>query len=95
MNTLGEAVRLVRTSEGLSQSDLASLTGLTQATLSRYESGSREPDAGTLARLATEMGVATGLLQSLSRFGKAVALGAHMQRRGAPKATLWRRYEAR
>lgn len=95
MSALGEAVRLVRTSEGMSQSDLASLTGLTQATLSRYESGSREPANETLDQLATQLGVTTGVLRPLPTFGEGIALDAHRQRSRVPKAALWRRYEAR
>jgi len=95
MTTLGEAIRLVRTSEGMSQSDLASLTGLTQATLSRYESGSREPGDETLDRLSAVLGIATDVLQSLPAFGKSIAFDAHMHRDGGSKSTVWGRYEAR
>ena len=92
---LGEAIHHVRLSAGMSQTDLASRTGLTQATLSRYENGLREPDAGTLRILATELGVTDDLLTSLPAFHGAVALQAHMRRRGTAKATRWRMLEAR
>jgi Zn-dependent peptidase ImmA (M78 family)/transcriptional regulator with XRE-family HTH domain len=95
MTVLAEAIHHVRLSAGMSQTDLASRTGLTQATLSRYENGLREPDTGTLRILATELGVTDGLLTSLPAFHGAVALRAHMRRRGTAKATRWRMLEAR
>jgi Zn-dependent peptidase ImmA (M78 family)/transcriptional regulator with XRE-family HTH domain len=92
---LGEAIHHVRLSTGLSQANLASRTGLTQASLSRYENGLREPDTGTLRLLATELGVSGDLITSLPAFHGAVALQAHMRRRGTSKATRWRVLEAR
>lgn len=92
---LGEAILHVRLSTGLSQADLASRTGLTQASLSRYENGLREPDTETLRNLATELGVTSDLIMSLPTFHEAMALQAHMRRRGATKATHWRMLEAR
>jgi len=95
MTTLGEAIHNTRLSTGMSQADLATSAGLTQATLSRYENGLRNPGAQTLATLATELGVAPGLLKALPTFYGALALPSHMRRRGSPKATLWRRLQAR
>ena len=95
MTTLGEAIHSTRLSTGMSQADLASRTGLTQATLSRYESDARNPGTQSLTTLATELGVAPGLLKSLPTFHGALALEAHMRRRGSAKATLWRRLQAR
>lgn len=95
MTMLGEAILDLRLSTGLSQADLASRTGLTQASLSRYENGLREPDTETLRNLAAEVGVTGDLITSLPTFHGAVALQAHMRRRGSAKATHWRMLEAR
>jgi len=95
MTTLGEAIHNVRLSTGMSQADLAARAGLTQATLSRYESDVRNPDTQTLTTLAAEMGVAHSLLKSPPTFHGALALPAHMGRRGSAKATLWRGIQAR
>ena len=95
MTTRGEAIHNIRLSTGMSQAGLASRAGLTQATLSRYETGSRDPDTATLKVLATELGVAGGLLESLPAFHRAIALPEHMRRRGTGKATHWRMLEAR
>jgi len=95
MTTRGEAIHNTRLSTGMSQADLANRAGLTQATLSRYETGSRDPDTPMLRALATEMGVAGGLLESLPVFHRAVALPEHMRRRGTAKATHWRMLGAR
>jgi Zn-dependent peptidase ImmA (M78 family)/transcriptional regulator with XRE-family HTH domain len=95
MTTRGEAIHNARLSTGMSQADLASRAGLTQATLSRYETGSRDPDTATLKAVATELGVGASLLESLPVFHRAVALPEHMRRRGTAKATQWRMLEAR
>lgn len=59
---LGEALRRQRVSAGLSQSQLASMTGLRQATISKLESGSEttriETIYAVMAALDLEMTVA-------------------------------------
>ena len=59
---LGEALRRQRVSAGLSQSQLASMTGLRQATISKIESGSEttriETIYAVMAALDLEMTVA-------------------------------------
>lgn len=52
----------MREQRGLSQSELAKRAGLTQATISRIESGSRRGDIETLALLAAGLGLALWLL---------------------------------
>jgi transcriptional regulator with XRE-family HTH domain len=44
-------LRLARTAAGLSQQDLARRAGTSQATISAYESGRKQPSVATLARL--------------------------------------------
>jgi transcriptional regulator with XRE-family HTH domain len=55
--TFGSLLRLHRTSADLTQHQLAAKAGISQATLSCYESGSREPTLRIAARLAHALGV--------------------------------------
>jgi len=59
---IGEAIRRLREERGLSQSELAKRSRLTQATISRIESGSRRGDIETLAVLAAGLGLALWIL---------------------------------
>jgi transcriptional regulator with XRE-family HTH domain len=52
----------LREERGLSQSELAKRSRLTQATISRIESGSRRGDIETLALLAAGLGLALWIL---------------------------------
>lgn len=47
----GNLVRLARAREGLSQRDLARVAHVPQSTISRIESGSRQPSLPVLARI--------------------------------------------
>ena len=65
MNTLfADAVRKLRTKKGLSQNQLASLMFVNNTTISKWESGSRLPDAAMIARLARVLEVDVGTLFS-------------------------------
>lgn len=55
MNAAGE-LRRTRVRAGLSQSELARRAGTSQATLSAYESGKKEPSLATFARLVSAAG---------------------------------------
>lgn len=55
MNT-ASALRGARRSAGLSQADLAALAGTSQATVSDYENGRKEPTLPTLGRLLAAAG---------------------------------------
>lgn len=59
---VGLAVKRSREARGLSQSELARRSGLTQATVSRIEAGQRRGDIETLALLAAGLGLALWLL---------------------------------
>lgn len=50
-------LRNLRRARTLNQADLARLVGISQQTLSKYESGRLEPSADVLARLAAILGV--------------------------------------
>ena len=67
MNTLfADALRKLRTKKGLTQIQLASLMFVNKATISKWESGARLPDAAMIARLARVLGVDVGALLSAS-----------------------------
>ena len=59
---IGEAIRLLREEKRLSQSELAKRSRLTQATVSRIESGARRGDIETLALIAAGLGLALWIL---------------------------------
>ena len=53
MNTLfADTLRKLRTKKGLSQVQLANLMFVNKTTISKWESGSRLPDASMIPRLA-------------------------------------------
>ena len=65
MNTLfADALRKLRTKKGLTQIQLASLMFVNKATISKWESGSRIPDATMITRLAKVLAVDVGTLLS-------------------------------
>jgi transcriptional regulator with XRE-family HTH domain len=64
-------IRTARRRAGLTQSDLAARTGTSQATVSAYESGRKQPSVDTLTRLlaatGTRLTVAPGPARMPSR----------------------------
>ncbi|MBQ9009173.1 MAG: response regulator [Clostridia bacterium] len=63
MNTLlADALRRERMKKGLTQSQLANLLFVNKATISKWESGNRLPDAIMITRLARVLGVDVGAL---------------------------------
>ena len=94
MSRLGEAIHTARIAAGLTQAQLAEQAEVTQAALSRYENGYREPDPATLDRLASAVGVNTRLLNNMSQIVGSIATEAHMRRRATAPAKVWRRLEA-
>jgi len=65
MNTLfADALRKLRTKKGLSQIQLARAMFVNKATISKWESGSRLPDAAMITRLARVLEVDVGTLLS-------------------------------
>jgi transcriptional regulator with XRE-family HTH domain len=61
--TLGERLRRLRRERGLTQCDLAE-TGVSEAHISRIESGSRRPSIPVIRRLARSLGVSPEYLES-------------------------------
>ena len=65
MNTLfADALRKLRTKKGLTQIQLARAMFVNKATISKWESGSRMPDAAMITRLARVLEVDVGMLLS-------------------------------
>lgn len=54
---LGKRIQEALSMRNMTQKDLAVRTGLTEAAVSRYINGTREPRAITLSRIATELNV--------------------------------------
>lgn len=61
-DTFAARLAQTRAEKGLSQSDLAELTGIAPAQISRYESGRNVPRPGIVAKLATALSVSFGWL---------------------------------
>lgn len=94
MSSLGELIVTARVAHGLSQEQLADAVGVTQAALSRYENGLREPDDDTVGKLADCLGLTMRFVSRASRPSAALAVDAHMRRRATARATAWRQMEA-
>lgn len=52
MNTIGSRITNLRTRKGMTQKKLAKFANITEASLSRYENGLREPKISTLIKLS-------------------------------------------
>lgn len=59
---LGRAVRAIREERGLSQMQLAEMTGLMQSYVSQVERGRRNPSWSNVGRLAEGLGVSVSTL---------------------------------
>lgn len=57
-----------REKRGLSQTELASLVGLKQTTISQYESGSRRPNLSMAKKLSDALGISLDDFVCLSTF---------------------------
>jgi Zn-dependent peptidase ImmA (M78 family) len=73
---------------------MAERAGMTQAALSRYEANLREPDTGTVGRLAEALGLTTEFLSRSQGSYGAMAVDAHMRRAKTAKASVWKQLEA-
>lgn len=95
MTSFGEVLATARRASGKTQEELASAAGITQAALSRYENGLREPDEEILEVLARELGVTSRFIRHAGRVRGAMAVDAHMRRRSSAQPSTWRRLESR
>ena len=66
MGIIAERITKARKELGLNQKELAKKANLTEANLSRYENGIREPKSAVLARLADALEVSTDYLVVLT-----------------------------
>ena len=95
MSSVGGVLLTARLAHGLTQEELASAVGITQAALSRYENAMREPEPDVLARLAAALGVTVPFLLSSGKLHGALGVEAHMRRAKTARPADWRRLEAR
>lgn len=68
-NKIGENIKYLRSTYHLSQSKLASQLGVTQRTISYYESGERIPPADVLDKIATIFKTSTDSLMGRKKIG--------------------------
>lgn len=59
---LGKRLKHLRLQKGLTQEQLAEIIGISRSALSMYETDQREPDLGTLIKLADYFSVTTDFL---------------------------------
>lgn len=59
---IGEKILMLREEKDMKQKELAELVGITEATLSRYENGKREPKSEIVSRIAKVLNVSTDYL---------------------------------
>lgn len=95
MSDFGEFLAMARRSQGLTQEQLASVGGVTQVAIHRYEAGQREPDDEVLASIAAALGVTPRFLREAGKARGAMAVDAHMRRAATAKPTVWRLLEAK
>ncbi|GAA2144974.1 helix-turn-helix domain-containing protein [Glycomyces algeriensis] len=95
MSYLGEALITARRALGLTQAELASAAGITQAALSRYETDQRVPESEVLTRLAKALKVTEQFLQKSGELRGAMAIDAHMRRHATAKPGVWKQLEAK
>lgn len=55
--TVGENIRRIRISKGLTQKELGSMLGVTEANIRAYECGRRNPKPGSVKKIADALGV--------------------------------------
>lgn len=63
--TLGERISEILQKEGIQQKQLAERIGITEAAMSRYIAGTREPKPDTIANLATALHTTSDYLLGL------------------------------
>lgn len=95
MTMIGEVIDTVARARGFTQMDLAREVGTTQATISRYISGSRTPDEDEILKLAHTLGVSANFLQREFRMRAAIGVSSHMRRQKSTKVSVWKSAEAR
>lgn len=72
MQTLGDRIREYRTSIRMTQADFANRLGITGASVSAYENGTRLPSYDVLVKIADTLGVTTDELLGRKKNDKVV-----------------------
>lgn len=85
---LGEKILKLIQERGITQKDLAAMIGTTEATMSRYISGDRDPKAEVLANIATALHTTTDYLLGIEETGDPVRDFPHIERLIARNAQL-------
>ena len=62
MSIIGERIKTARLERGINQRTLCELADITETTLSRYENGTREPQASLIWKIAKVLNVTTDYL---------------------------------
>ncbi len=76
-----DVLKQLRTSKGLTQRDLALLTGVSQNAISMYETGRREPDMKMLAALGEALGAdMNALMGTNTKSAEELSLNSRDQR---------------
>lgn len=91
---IGAVIDTLMRARAMTQLDLAEALGVTQATISRYISGSREPRDDELIRIAEVLGVSKSFLQHDFKLRSAISVNAHMRRQRTTRVKEWKRAEA-
>ena len=71
--TIGENIRSLRESRGLTQAQLGDAVGVSDKAVSTWESGKREPRMGVIKKLAEFFGVTASALLCSEECGTALA----------------------
>jgi transcriptional regulator with XRE-family HTH domain len=64
MSTIGENIKKLRRLRGLKQEDLANALGVSQSTITGYETNYRKPEAHNIPKIAKALGVSINELYS-------------------------------
>lgn len=73
-NKIGENIKAYRTAHNLTQAAFGERLGLTSATISAYENGSRMPSYDILVRIANIMGVSLDALFGRQGYGNSIVI---------------------
>ena len=84
-----DRLQLLRNEKKLSRDDLAKLLGISYSTVSKYESGTREPDFDTLERMANIFSVTTDYLLGRSNDPKLTEEEAFEAFKNDPTLERW------
>lgn len=63
---IGKAIAHFREARGMTQTDLANVTGINQPTISQYERDKREPTEESLERITSALGITLGDIEQVA-----------------------------